>query len=55
MPIESELPAFWNVPVMPDAAPRARAGTAFMIDVRLGAANMPDPIPFRKVRIANTQ
>ena len=37
MPIESELPAFRNVPAMPDAAPRWFAGTLFMIAVRFGA------------------
>ena len=54
-PMDSEFPAFWKVPVIPDAAPRALAGTAFMMEVRLGAANMPEPIPLRNVRMAKAQ
>ena len=30
---------------MPDAAPRSRAGTEFMIDDVLGEANRPPPMP----------
>ena len=49
MPIDSELPAFRAAPAIPDADPRSDAGTLFMIDVRFGALNRPDPMPFRPV------
>ena len=53
-PIDSTIPEFWKVALMPDAAPRCRAGTAFMIAVVLGAANRPKPMPFRKISRAKT-
>jgi hypothetical protein len=40
------MPPFWNVARIPDAAPRARAGAAFMTPVVLGAVKSPKPIPF---------
>ena len=45
MPIDRDMPAFWNVERMPDALPRCRAGTLLMIAVVLGAANRPEPDP----------
>jgi hypothetical protein len=53
MPIESDVPAFCTVPAMPDAEPRWFAGTLFMIAVRFGAPNMPEPMPDRNVMTAN--
>ena len=52
-PIERDDPALKNVPRIPAAAPRSSAGTAFMICAVFGDANMPEPTPLRKVRIAN--
>ena len=46
-PIDTSMPLFWKVARIPEAAPRWRAGTAFMIPVVLGAANSPKPMPFR--------
>ena len=54
-PIDSDPPAFCSVPVTPDAAPRWRAGTEFMIAVRFGAPNMPEPMPDRNEITANCQ
>ena len=49
-PIDSTIPLFMNVARIPDAAPRCRAGTAFMMPVVLGAANRPEPIPLSSSR-----
>ncbi len=38
---------------MPEATPRLRAGTLFMIAAVLGAANMPKATPFRNRMTAN--
>ena len=43
------MPLFMNVARIPDAAPRWLAGTLFMTAVVLGAANIPDPTPLRKI------
>ena len=40
---------------MPDATPRLRAGTLFMMAAVLGAANMPKPTPFIKMTPAKLQ
>ncbi len=55
MPIDSDEPELKNVPRMPLAAPRWRAGTEFMIDMVFGAANRPDPMPLMAIRAANCQ
>ena len=52
-PMDSDEPAFWTVPAIPEAEPRCEAGTEFMIVARLGEANIAEPIPFRKVIAAN--
>src|ERR1700761_8758496 len=54
-PMDSELPEFWNVERMPEAAPRSRAGTDDMIAAVLGAANSPEPTPLPKVSSAKAQ
>src|SRR5215472_9668013 len=54
MPIDSDMPEFWNVDRMPDAAPRWCAGTLDMMAEVFGEANRPEPIPLPKMRIANT-
>ena len=48
------MPVFWNVARMPEAAPRWRAGTLFMIPVVLGAANRPMPTPLSSSSRAKT-
>src|ERR1700744_9519 len=55
MPIDSDMPEFWNVDRMPDAAPRWWAGTEDMIAAVFGAANRPEPTPLPKISSANTQ
>jgi len=52
--IESGMPTFWKVTRMPEATPRWRAGTLFMIAAVLGEANSPIATPFRKMRRPNT-
>jgi len=49
MPIESTWPAFIVVARMPEAWPRSRGGTAFMIWVEFGATNSPEPTPLRNL------
>ena len=49
MPMESGMPSIWQVARMPEATPRSRAGTLFMMAAVLGAANMPKATPFRKI------
>ena len=48
MPMEMAVPEFWKVARMPEAAPRKRAGTLFMIDDVFGAANIPLPMPLSR-------
>ena len=55
MPIDRDMPEFWNVDRMPEAAPRWRAGTLLMIAEVFGEANRPEPIPLQKMISANTQ
>src|SRR6202012_2060260 len=55
MPMDSDMPEFWKVDRMPDAAPRSWAGTEDMIAAVFGAANRPEPTPLPKIRSANTQ
>ena len=55
MPIDRDMPEFWNVDRMPDAAPRSRAGTLLMIAEVLGEANRPLPTPLPKMISANAQ
>src|SRR5690242_17838612 len=55
MPMDSDMPEFWKVDRMPEAAPRWCAGTEDMIAAVLGAANRPEPIPLPKMSSANTQ
>jgi hypothetical protein len=54
-PIDSDVPAFWKVCRMPDAAPRCRLGTLPIIDDVLGAENMPDPTPLSMRSSAKAQ
>src|SRR5215472_3961955 len=51
MPIDSDMPEFWNVDRMPDAAPRYLAGTLLMIAEVFGDANSPEPRPLPKMKI----
>src|SRR5258708_30219743 len=55
MPIDSDMPEFWNVARMPEAAPRCLAGTLLMIAEELGEANRPEPSPLQKMISANSQ
>src|ERR1700733_15532371 len=55
MPMDSDMPEFWKVDRMPDAAPRWWAGTEDMIAAVFGAANKPEPIPLPKMSSANAQ
>ena len=55
MPIDSDMPEFWNVARMPDAAPRSLAGTLLMMAEVFGEANRPDPIPLQKISNAKVQ
>src|ERR1700733_3880287 len=55
MPMDSDMPEFWNVERMPDAEPRWLAGTLLMIADVFGEANSPDPTPLRKMRIPKIQ
>src|SRR5258708_8017091 len=55
MPMDSDMPEFWKVDRMPDAAPRCMGGTALMIAEVLGAANRPEPIPLPKISRENAQ
>src|SRR5579863_2948085 len=55
MPIDSDMPEFWKVDRMPEAAPRLWAGTEDMIAAVLGEANRPEPMPLPKISSANTQ
>ncbi len=54
-PIDSDVPELKNVARMPDADPRWRAGTEFMIAVVFGAENRPEPMPFSTSRPAKAQ
>ena len=49
-PMDTSMPLFWKVARIPEAAPRWRAGTEFMIPVVFGAAKRPKPMPFRNRR-----
>jgi hypothetical protein len=51
--IESTKPAFMNVARIPDAAPRCRGGTAFIIVVVFGAEKRPVNTPLQSTRAAN--
>src|SRR5882757_5953512 len=55
MPMDRDMPAFWNVDRMPDALPRWLAGTLLMIAEVLGEANRPEPTPLKKMIVANSQ
>ncbi len=55
MPMDSDMPAFWNVDRMPDALPRCSAGTLLMMADVLGEANRPEPTPLKKMIVANSQ
>src|SRR2546421_10626740 len=55
MPMDSDMPEFWNVDRMPDAAPRWCAGTEDMMAAVFGAANKPEPTPLPKISSANAQ
>src|SRR6202142_56375 len=55
MPIDSDMPEFWNVERMPEAAPRSWAGTLLMIAEVFGEANRPEPSPLQKMRSPNSE
>src|SRR6516165_4448157 len=55
MPIDRDMPEFWNVERMTEAAPRSQGGTLFMMAEVLGEANRPEPTPLQKMMIANSQ
>jgi hypothetical protein len=44
---------FCMVALIPDAAPRVSAGTELMMSDMFGEANMPAPIPWRKIASAS--
>src|SRR5215469_10763914 len=54
MPIDSDMPEFWNVDRMPDAAPRWWAGTLDMMAEVFGEVNRPEPTPLPKMSRAKT-
>jgi hypothetical protein len=54
-PIESGIPDWAKVTRIPEAAPRWRAGTEFMIEAVFGAANRPPPIPETNITAAKGQ
>ena len=54
-PIDSTNAVFMKVAIMPPAAPRWLAGTAFIISARFGEANRPDPKPLSAMISANSQ
>ncbi len=55
MPMDSTDAEFWKVAIMPPAAPRALAGTEFIISARFGEENRPVPKPLIPMRSANSQ
>src|SRR5215469_7814567 len=55
MPMDSDMPEFWKVDRMPDAAPRWCAGTEDMMAAVFGEAKRPEPIPLPKISSANAQ
>ena len=54
-PMDSTNEVFMKVAIMPPAAPRWLAGTAFIISARFGEANSPDPKPLNAMISANSQ
>jgi hypothetical protein len=54
-PMDTAVPEFWNVARIPEAAPRARAGTLPMIADVLGELNMPRPMPLTATSSAKAQ
>src|ERR1700722_14819697 len=55
MPMDSDMPEFWKVDRMPDAAPRGGGGAEDMVAAVFGEANRPEPIPLPKISSANAQ
>src|SRR5215469_9586003 len=55
IPMDSDIPEFWNTDRMPEAAPRCHGGTLPMIEEVFGEANRPDPRPLHKISSANAQ
>src|ERR1700730_12133388 len=55
MPMDSDMPEFRKVELMPDDAPRSCAGTEDRIAAVFGAANRPEPTPLPKISSANAQ
>src|SRR3984957_4272823 len=55
MPMDSTEAEFMKVAIMPPAAPRASAGTEFIISARFGEANRPVPKPFSAMMRPNSQ
>src|ERR1700733_11864511 len=54
-PIDRDMPEFWKVERIPEAAPRSWAGTEDITEAVFGAENSPEPIPLPKISSANTQ
>ena len=54
MPMESSIPEFWNVARVPEATPRAPAGTEFMIQAVFGERKPPIPRPITTSTAANS-
>ena len=52
-PMDSVIPAFWNVERIPDATPRRFGGTAFITPAVFGAANKPMARPLQSSSSAN--
>ena len=55
IPIDRDMPEFWNVERMPEATPRCLAGTLLMMAEVLGEANSPEPMPLNVMIRANAQ
>lgn len=54
-PMDSDIPAFWKVERMPEAAPRCSAGTLLMMAEVFGAENIPEPKPLSMISRAKAQ
>ena len=52
--IETTIPLFCSIDLIPDATPRSSGGTEFMMAAIFGAPNMPFPRPMIRSAIAKT-
>ena len=52
--METTIPLFCSIDLIPDATPRSSGGTEFMIAAMFGAPNMPFPRPMIRSAMAKT-